>query len=232
MISPLPSDDLPVSCEELNELGKVLDNTLLEIVVMVIFFWWKEKNKQKTSSLILSIPIMWVWRCGVQDFQWWLNLDLVGESATLQDDQEEDKEWKRTVGHGDAEQCFDTCLKQLEQQKATQINLMLLHNVNTEDQREQKTATHQPYIFQQDINWHLPKDPIHSGKLVQELVSLALWPQPKWTLTVRTELYNHMTDTSAHDRQIGWSLSWKFWVHVAYNFNLLYYVCSQKQPLK
>ncbi len=56
MISPLPSDDLPVSCEELNELGKVLDNTLLEIVVMVLM---KGKTKQKTtSSWILSIPIM------------------------------------------------------------------------------------------------------------------------------------------------------------------------------
>ncbi len=147
-----------------------------------------KKKKKKISSLILSIPIMRVWRRGVQDFQWWLNLDLVRESTTLQDGQEEDKEWKRTVGHGDAEQCFDTCLKQLEQQKATQINLMLLHNVNTADQRrdinkqnqkQQKTATHQPTFssktltstFQKSLyivvnsckSWfHSPSDPNQS----------------------------------------------------------------------
>ncbi len=95
---------------------------------------------------------------GVQEVSDGEIIDLVKESTSPQDDTDEEEEMERAVSHSDAKQCFDTCLKWLEQQQeATPMNLMLLGHLHTIASRKRHSSLKQRKItsFCNHKNHHL-----------------------------------------------------------------------------
>ena len=120
--SQSPSEELSATGEELNQLG-INESEMEE---------WLTADQDLT---------------GVQELSDGEILDLVKESTSPQDDTDEEEEMERAVSHSDAEQCFDTCLKWLEQQQeATPMNLMLLGNLHSLASRKRHSSLKQRKI--------------------------------------------------------------------------------------
>ena len=83
----------------------------------------------------------------VMGFQELSDVDLVQESPSPEDDTDEEEEQEKCVSRGDAEQCFDTCFKWLEQHpEATTMNLMLLRNLHSLASRKRHSSLKQRKI--------------------------------------------------------------------------------------